>query len=175
MHLKFARRRQIFSRIRGPLPRPFRLAHLPPPSRPCPIQCQAKRDTHEPSPKPRTIPQPLETPIRPQQRLLRHIFRIRRVAQNSARHAKRQRAALRQPLLELAAQLGRHRSFRIGVAGPARSGRTGWLGQSQLPYQLVAEPHSLASLYSYQTPPSRKWFAGDEQIVAASVLLQKWG
>jgi len=159
MRLEFARRGEIFGRIRRPLPRPFRFSRFPPPSLTRPIERQSKCDPHQPSPKPRPIPQSLEPLVSAQQSLLRHVLGIGRIPQHSSRHAKRQRTALGKPLLELDAQRGSRRSFRLGVAGPARSGCTGWLGQSQLPHQLVAEPLALASLYSYQTPPSQKWFA----------------
>ncbi len=92
-----------------------------------PIDRQPKRDAHKPPAKPRAIAQAFKAPVRAKQRFLRHVFRIRAVAQHAARDAIRQRPAFREPLLEFPPESSRSRFLReFFLSG------TAWLDQNQL-------------------------------------------
>ena len=108
---------------------PCRLALFPPLHRPPPVQRHPERNPHQPTAKPRRIPEPLEIPVRLQQRFLRYIFRVGRMPQNSIRYAKRQRPALRQPLFKLAVSAG---TFFPPLLSPRE--QSSRLDQDQLPH-----------------------------------------
>jgi hypothetical protein len=127
MRLKFARGRHVLCRRPRRRLRPKRFAHFAALRGTRSINRQTKRYAYEPGAEPRAITQAFKAPIRAKQRFLRHIFRICAVAQNTARDAKRQRPALREPLLKFTAESSRNRFLRELIFGG-----TAWLDQNQL-------------------------------------------
>jgi hypothetical protein len=134
MRLKFAGGGEIFGRVWRSLASPLRFALLAAIRRAGAIEREAKSNAHEPRAKAAAIAQVLEATIGAKQRFLRDVFGVGGIAQHAARDAEGERTALGKPLLEFAAECGGRGGFSIGIgaAGPARSGCTGWLGQSQL-------------------------------------------
>jgi len=95
-------------------------------SDPAPSGTQSVPATRENAPASRSRS---KFPVSLQQRLLRHIFRVGSIPQNSIRHAKRQRAALLQPLFKLAV---REAAFALPLRRPHE--HSSRLGQDQLPH-----------------------------------------
>src|SRR5712691_10791126 len=109
------------------------------------VQCEAKRNPNQPCPEPGPITKTFEAPVGLQHGLLRHVFGIGAVAQNTTRHPKGQCPTLCQTLFELPFQSGLIQfKDQLGIrraTGPDQ-------GQFLHPF----------SPYNCQTPPSGIWF-----------------
>ena len=163
MRLELARGRLVFRRRPRRRLRPERLAHFPPFRGSCAVNRETKCDAHEPATKARTIAQMLEKPVSAQPSFLGDVLRIRAVAQGAARDAVRQRAALREALLELL-PFGGFGSFarqvRLPVLGDRDSASAAsWLDQNQLLHWVAyASRKRSPSPYTCQTARLGIWF-----------------
>ena len=154
MLLKFTSGGQVFCRSAPCRLRPKRFANFSALRGARSIDRETKRDTHQPGTKSPTVAQTFEPPVRTQKRFLRHVFRIRAVAQHATRNAIRQRPAFRKPLLELAAysRLG-------GFLREFLFGGTPWLDQNQLLHSVFyASRRRSPSPYTCQTAQQVIWF-----------------
>src|SRR5579863_5476008 len=169
MRLKFAGGGEILGRVRRALARPLRFALFAAIRRAGAIEREAKRDADEPGAETIAIAQAFETTIGAEQSFLRDVLGVGGIAQHAARDAEGERTALGKPLFEFEAECGGRGCFSvgIGVAGPARSGCTGWLGQSQLlhgywmsrearlPVQLPDA--AVGKMVRWRKPVTRNW------------------
>src|SRR5215472_10404648 len=141
MSLKLVRGRDIFRRDRRRhvrRPRPQRVALFPALRGAQSVERKPERNPHQPAAKPVMVAKPVETLVRPEQRLLRDILRIRRVTQDSARNAKSQRAAFGKTLFEFPP------GVRLSLAHQLAPCRADWLVQDQLLHRIPSKlsPHS---------------------------------
>src|SRR5690348_17119233 len=100
------------------------------------IEREPKRNADQPSAKTVAVTKAVKTLVRPEQRLLGHVFRIRGVAQDATRDAKGQRAAFGEALFE----------FPPGVrlsclAHQLAPGCADWLDQNQLLHRIPSKLH----------------------------------